>query len=151
MTNTPFVDVDNARLEEQRQVMQTIIDNAECPFCMENLHKYHPKPILKETEHWILTENAWPYAHTKLHLMAILKTHAERLSEIPAGAGEELLNLFATVEKEYQVPGGGMVLRFGDTNHSAGTVKHLHAQFLWADIEKPDFEPVRIKIGKTPA
>ncbi len=146
--DSTFVDLDNARVDEQRQVMANIITNDECPFCPENLSKYHTKPILKETAHWLLTENAWPYDHTQLHLLAILKTHAEQLSELPAGAGEELLQLFAEVEKENHVPGGGIALRFGDTNYSAGTVKHLHAQFIWPAVEKPDFEPVRIKIGK---
>lgn len=147
-TSTTFVDIDNSRVDEQRAVMSQIIDNAECPFCTENLKKYHTKPIIKDGPYWLLTENAWPYENTKLHLLAILKTHAETLSELPAAAGAELIELFAWVEKEYQVPGGGIAIRFGDTNYSAGTVKHLHAQFVWPDIEKADFQPVRIKIGK---
>jgi len=148
MSHTTFVDLDNSRVDEQRQVMATIIKNAECPFCSENLKKYHTKPIIKETTHWLLTENAWPYEHTRLHLLAILRTHAETLQELPNGAGEDLMQLMAWAEQEYQVPGGGIAIRFGDTNYSAGTVKHLHAQFIYPDIDTPDFQPVRIKIGK---
>lgn len=147
-TQDTFVDIDNARMDEQRQVMNAIISNHECPFCPANLRKYHPKPILKESQHWIITENAWPYEHTKIHLLAILKSHAETLQELPAGAGEELFQLLSWVEKEYQVPGGGVAMRFGDTRYSAGTVLHLHAQFIQPDIQKPDFQPVRVKLGK---
>lgn len=146
--NTTFVDLDNSRLNEQRQVMEQIIDNAECPFCLSNLRKYHKQPILKEGKFWIVTPNQWPYENTKLHLLAIYKTHAETLSDLDPAAGAELIQLFSKIQKEENIKGGGLAIRFGDTNYSAGTVKHIHAQFLVPDIEKIDFQPVRIKIGK---
>jgi ATP adenylyltransferase len=145
----PFVDLDNARKDEQRVVMQDIIAADECPFCLENLRKYHQQPILQETEHWLLTPNQWPYDHTKIHLLAIYKSHAERLAEIAPKAGQDLLELMQWAEQEYSVPGGGWAMRFGDTNYSAGTVLHIHAQFLVPDLDSPEYKPVRIKIGKT--
>jgi diadenosine tetraphosphate (Ap4A) HIT family hydrolase len=77
-----------------------------------------------------------------------LKTHAEHLAELPAGAGEELLQLFAWAEKEIGARGGGIAMRFGDTRYSAGTVRHLHGMFIVPDVDAPDFQPVRVKIGK---
>lgn len=145
---TGFVDMDNARLDEQRQVMQKIIEEGHCPFCLENLTQYHKKPILKDGTYWIVTENQWPYDNVKMQLLAISKTHAETLSELDPAAGEELFRFFSEIIEENNVPGGGFAMRFGDTNYSAGTVKHLHAQFIWPDINKPDFKPVRFKIGK---
>lgn len=143
-----FVDMDNAREDDQRQVMQQIIADGQCPFCLDNLRKYHKQQIIKEGQYWILTPNQWPYEFTKLHLLAILKKHVEKLSEIPPEAGKELFELLAWAEKEYQVPGGGMAIRFGDTNYSAGTVNHIHAQFIVPALDHPNFKPVRIKIGK---
>jgi len=143
-----FVDMENARLDEQRKVMQTIIDEHHCPFCMDNLRKYHKQQILKDGKYWILTPNQWPYDFTRVHLMAILKTHAEKLSEVPPEAGRELFEMLAWAEKEYKVAGGAIGMRFGDTSHSAGTVNHVHAQFIVPDIELPGFQPVRFKIGK---
>jgi ATP adenylyltransferase len=145
-----FVDLDNGRLEEQKREMEKISDRGHCPFCLENLRLYHKDPILKETEFWLLTPNQWPYENTKIHLMAIYKEHAEVLSDLKPGAGEDLLQLFAWAEKEYHVPGGAFAMRFGDTSYSAGTVIHLHAQFIMPNIEKADFLPVRFKIGKDP-
>lgn len=150
-SQTPqFVDMDNARLDEQRAEMEKIIAAGHCPFCAENLHLYHKAKNLKEGKYWLVTYNQWPYENTKMQLLAIYRMHAERLQDIDPAAGEELLRFFAEIEKEYQIPGGGLAMRFGDTNYSAGTVKHIHAQFIWPDIEKPDFQPVRFKIGKTP-
>lgn len=153
MTNTPikssaFVDLDNARLEEQRDVMKKIVAEGHCPFCLENLFTYHKRPLIKEGTYWVVTENQWPYENTKQHLLAIHKQHAESLSELTAEAGAELFQFLSELEQERAFPGGGVAMRFGQTNYSAGTVNHIHAQIFVPDIDNPTFEPVRIKIGK---
>lgn len=146
---TPLlVDLNNARLDEQRAVMQEIIAADHCPFCRENLAKYHKPPILREGEYWLVTTNQWPYAHTRLHLLFILQEHATDLTELPAAAGTELLEHAQWAAREYAISGGGLVMRFGDTAHSAGTVAHLHAQLVVPQLSDDDFEPVRITIGK---
>lgn len=149
--HSSFVDLDNARVEEQRQVMRDIIAAGHCPFCRENLDKYHKQPMLKEGKFWLLTYNQWPYQFTKLHLLAIYKTHAEKLSELDSAAGQELIQMLQWAEKEFNVPGGAFAIRFGDTNYSAGTVAHIHAQFILPDIHHLDYlqKPVKIKVGKT--
>lgn len=143
-----FVDLDNARKEDQKKVMQDIIKADHCPFCLENLKKYHKQEILKDGKYWLLTYNQWPYDHTQLHLLAIYKEHATHLSQLDPDSGQELIEILAWAEKHFEIPGGGFAMRFGDTDHSAGTVAHLHFQFIVPDIDAPDFEPVRVKIGK---
>jgi diadenosine tetraphosphate (Ap4A) HIT family hydrolase len=149
-TANQFVDLANARVDDQRHVMQTIIDADHCPFCQENLEKYHKQPILKEGEYWLVTTNQWPYDHTTVHLLIILKMHGERLVDLPSDAGRELIELAQWAEQEYHIPGGGLALRFGNTDYSAGTVSHLHAQLLQPDINASDYDqkPVKLKIGK---
>jgi ATP adenylyltransferase len=144
-----FVNVDHARLEEQRIVMNTIVADGVCPFCPEYLARYHKLPILREGEFWILTDNQWPYEHTKNHLLAITKKHIENISDLPAEAYAELMEHFQWAIKERNISGGGVSMRFGDSDKSGGTVKHLHAQLVEPDIDAPDYEPVRIKIGKS--
>lgn len=148
-SDTQFVDLDNARYDEQREVMKKIIKDDVCPFCSEQLEKYHKEPVLKRGKFWIATANHWPYEHTQTHLLFILIEHATKLSEIPAGAGDELIEFAQWAEKEFAAPGGGFSVRFGDTNFSAGSVDHLHAQFIVPDWNAEDFEPVRVKLGKT--
>lgn len=144
-----IVDLDNARYDDQRQLMETIIKDNVCPFCAENLEKYHKQPVLKKGKYWFITKNQWPYENTKLHLLAVLHEHAEKLADVPAEAGAELLEIMKWAEKEYRIPGGGFSMRFGDTNYSAGSVAHLHAQLVVPDWEDENFDPVKIKIGKT--
>lgn len=145
---TQFLDIDNTREPEQVEVMEKIIESGECPFCLEVIKKYHQTPILKETDHWVFTRNAWPYENTREHFLLILKTHKERLSELTAEEGADYFRLIAWAEQEFKIPGGGLAMRFGDTNYSAGTVKHLHAQLIVPDVGKPGFKPTRFKIGK---
>lgn len=142
------VDVDNARLEDQKQVMRDILAADHCPFCEENLKTYHKAPILKEGKYWTLTENQWPYDHTKHHFLLIYKQHVTNLSGADAEAGRELFELIQWLEQTYDIPGGGLAMRFGDTDYSAGTVAHLHAQLLVPQINDEDFEPVKVKLGK---
>ena len=144
-----FVDISNAREDEQKEVMEAIIDNDHCPFCRENLAKYHKKPILRTTKHWLVTENQWPYKKTKNHLLIILKEHAEKLADIPSEAGKELFILVKWIEKKYKIKGGAFALRFGDSKFSASTVNHLHVQFVEPDVYKlePE-ESVVFYIGK---
>lgn len=142
------VDVDNAREDDQRQVMKNIMEAGHCPFCKENLQKYHKQEIIKEGRFWLVTTNQWPYRHTKHHLLLIYREHVTDLAGLHPEAGKELFELAQWLEKKYQVKGGGLAMRFGDTDYSAGTVAHIHVQFLVPEIEAKDFEPVRIKIGK---
>lgn len=150
MTKT-FVDLDNARVDEQRQVMRDIMAAGHCPFCLENLQKYHKTEILKEGAHWIVVPNQWPYVNTKVHLMFILKKHVEILADLDPAAGVELIELAQWAAKAYDIPGGGIAMRFGDTDYSAGTITHLHAHLIQPDIDAPNYDakPVKFKIGKT--
>lgn len=146
----PVVDLDNSRVEEQRQVMLEIAESGKCPFCPENFDQHKTDHILFDGKYWLLTYNRWPYKNTKVHLLAIYKEHAEHLSEMVPEAGQELIEVFQFAAQKFNVAGGGFVMRFGDTNYSAGSVHHLHAQFIQPDIDAEEYEPVRIKLGKSP-
>ncbi len=149
-----FVDTRHSRSDEQREVMRQIVEAGHCPFCPPNLKLWHNRPILREGEFWILTPSRWPYPHTALHLLAIAKTHVEKLSELPPEAGQDLFELFQWAEKEFDLPGGALAmgaiaLRFGDTDYTGATVKHLHAQLIIPDIHAPDYEKLRLPIGRS--
>ena len=145
---TQFINLANAREAEQKAVMEDIVEAKHCPFCRENLCKYHQEPILKEGKFWLVTNNQWPYKHTKHHFLLIYKVHAVSLNDLSPAAGQELFELLAEIEQAYDLKGGGFAMRFGDTDYSAGTVNHLHIQLIEPDLTDPDFVPVRIKIGK---
>lgn len=142
-----FINLNNAREDEQIAVMQTIAKQDHCPFCQENLARYHKQAILVDGQHWLATYNQWPYQHTKHHLLIIYKEHAVRLADLADEAGTELFQIVKQLEQQFGFEGGGLALRFGDTDFSAGTVNHLHVQLIVPDAMAKDFEPVRVKLG----
>jgi diadenosine tetraphosphate (Ap4A) HIT family hydrolase len=143
-------DLDNARHDEQREVMKVINERGESPFLWKNLQKYHKKPILREGKYWCVTFNQWPYAHTKFNFLLIHREYVTDLSQITPAAAGELIELAGWLVETYQIKGGALCMRFGATDWSAGSVNHLHAQLVVPDLTDPDYQPVRFKIGKDP-
>jgi len=144
---TPLVNLSNARVEEQREVMEKIQRINKCPFCPKSLDKFHKREKVMEGEFWILTKNRWPYDHTTVHLLAIYKSHAVKLRDITPEAGAELFRFFQWAESTYQIDAGAFAVRFGDIRLNGATVSHLHAHLIEPDSKNPNHKTVRFKMG----
>lgn len=147
-----FVILDNIRRDDQKQIMDEIKANNHCPFCKENILKYHKKPIIKEGKFWILTDNQWPYEKIKHQLLAIYRTHIEHISEMDPEAGAELIELFKEIAIKRNIPGGGIAIRFGSNpEHGSygNSVLHIHAHLIEPDLDAlaPD-EAWKFKFGQ---
>lgn len=144
--------MDNIRREDQKKVMGEIAEQMHCPFCPENLLKYHKKPIIKEGKYWVLTDNQWPYEKIRHQLLAIYKSHIEHIREMEPAAGAELIELFKDEAIKRNIPGGGIAIRFGSNpEHGSygNTVLHIHAHLIEPDLDAlaPD-EAWRFKFGQ---
>jgi len=142
--NLPFIEMVNVRTFEQLKIMRRIRQAGHCPFCPENLHLYHKRPILRRGVHWLLTENQWRYPGTGIHFVLIAKKHAESMHHLPREAAAELFSIVEKLELEGKFLGGGMAMRFGDPILSGATIKHLHAQII---SPKRGSDPVKFYIG----
>lgn len=148
MADETFLNLNNARTPEQQALMHQIAEDGVCPFCAEYFRKYHPKPILKETEYWFFTENMSPYAGTKYHFIFVYKpAHITTPKEIPPKAVVDLFILLNAAIEEYKILGGAFFMRFGDTRYNGSSVAHLHLQLLMGDVDAPGHEKVRVKLG----
>lgn len=145
MTNDNKVLVEHSRSDEQRQVLEQIIADGVCPFCLENLKKYHGNPVTIISDHWIVTENQWPYDNALIQLLIIPKRHVENWTDLTE---EELLDWAKIVKdalKEYRIESGAVCTRFGNLKQSGASVAHLHSQII---VQHPfASEPIRYKIG----
>ncbi len=154
MTEDPknrFINISSIRREDQRAVMEKIREEGHCPFCRENLAKYHKNPILKEGKFWLLTDNQWPYEKVKHQMLAIYKTHVEHISEIDPEAGKELVEMFAQAARERKISGGGMAMRFGSSEHGnyGSSVLHIHAHLIEPDLAALDQDEAwKFKFGQ---
>lgn len=145
-----FVNLENARHEDQLKLMEQIQKGAYCPFCPEHQAKAELMPVLKGGNYWSVRKNRWPYVNTRVHLIFISNAHMERMEDIPPKAWQELLALAKWAEKKYHIKGGAINLRFGDSKKNGGTVDHLHVQLLTAKISNkkfPHYQPVRFRVG----
>jgi diadenosine tetraphosphate (Ap4A) HIT family hydrolase len=146
-----FINTSTIRREDQRVVMEEIRKSGDCPFCMENLTKYHKNPILKEGKFWVLTDNQWPYEKIKHQMLAIYKTHVEHLKDVDPEAGKELFEMFAEFSRIRNIEGGGLAMRFGSSVHGnyGSSVLHIHAHLVEPDLEAlGETEAWRFKFGQ---
>jgi len=144
----PFIHLENARVGEQKKVMEQINADKLCPFCLENLDKYHKNPILEQGNYWIVTKNQWPYNGAKNHFLAIAKQHVELLSELESEAGAELFRLFQKIAQDHSVLGGTVAMRMGNNERYASTVRHLHVHFIEPDFESLEHEGITFRVSK---
>lgn len=145
-----FVNLKNARRgrnDKYRGVIEAIKKDGVCPFCPENLSKYHKNPILEEGAHWLLTDNMYPYKGAKQQLLLIHKTHVENVSDLSEGAWSELLKLIRSEMAKREIGGGTFYIRFGDSSHTGASVLHLHANVISPDTEKENREPILARVG----
>ena len=146
-----FLELGNARTEEQRILMEQIIQDGVCPFCMEHLTKYHPKPLIRHTEHWVVTENISPYPNSRLHLMLISRVHVdiEEPWELPVGAMDETAEIIRWAIGRFNLESGALTMRFGRMAGAGASVQHLHLHLLSHDENAEG--PVLFYIGNKKA
>lgn len=146
-----YINMAAIRRDDQRKTMEEIRTQGHCPFCRENLSKYHKNPILKEGKYWLLTDNQWPYANVKNQMLAIYKTHVEHIKDVDPEAGKELFEMFAQATRERNISGGGIAIRFGssvDGNYGS-SVLHIHAHLVEPDLAAlRNDEAWRFKFGQ---
>lgn len=147
---TAEVNLRHVRTEEQKTLYERIKEAGMCSFCEDfccgKPPTFHPKPVIKETAWWALTENMEPYAGAKLHFLIVCKHHVFG-PPLPPEAWAELGELVEWVVKEYELPAGGFYFRFGDTDYTGASVSHFHANIIFGGEKKG--ERLRVKLGYT--
>ena len=146
-----YINISAVRRDDQKKVMEEIAAQGHCPFCIENLNKYHKNPIIKEGKFWLLTENQWPYEKVKHQLLAIYKTHIEHIKDLDPEAGKELIEMFAGESQKRNMSGGGVAIRFGSSEKGnyGSSVLHIHAHLFEPDLEKlEETESWKFKFGQ---
>lgn len=137
-----------ARTEEQKRLMEQIEADGVCPFCAEHFRAYHPKPIIRETDHWFLTENMSPYGGTAHHYIFVYKpAHICFPSEMTADARIELFELVDWTIREHNIPGGSFFMRFGAGDYNGSSVEHLHAHLISGASNEGDTEGLKVKLA----
>lgn len=127
-------------------VIEGIQKDGVCPFCPEQLKKYHKKPIIIESKHWLVTENMYPYEGASHHLLLIHKNHIENFSEITKDAWQDLQKIVNQITETKSILGATFLMRFGETAYTGASVSHLHAQLVSGN-EDESSPPILTRVG----
>ena len=141
-----LIDPRYAKGSKYTKVIKEIQNEGVCPFCPASF-KWHTKPILKTEGNWFITENFNPYKNTQHHFLIIGKKHKELLSELTMLDLQAVWSLACWAIKKFQIEGGGIILRFGDTLYTGATIKHLHLHLIKPSIKAGKVKPVFFPIG----
>jgi len=145
-----FVNTNNTQQRPDGKYNSIIADiqkDGVCPFCPDQLKKYHKNPIIEETKYWIVTDNMYPYKNVKDHILFIYKKHIENIQEMSPEAWQELNKIFLKSIDRSGIPGGTLFMRFGNTRFTGASVAHLHAHLVSSNPDNPEYTPVLTRIG----
>jgi ATP adenylyltransferase len=130
------VDVRSARKGPYRDLVKKISSDGVCPFCPEHFNKYHPKPVLKRSGGWLITENIKPYPNAAFHFLLVSTKHLTSIAEMTSTDWQCIQELIHWAEEEYKIEGAAFAMRYGSSRFTGASVTHLHAHLIVADATR---------------
>jgi diadenosine tetraphosphate (Ap4A) HIT family hydrolase len=94
---------------------------------------------VRQADSWLVTDNMYPYKPSKVHRLLILRRHAEHITELREGEWLELFQIAKKETADLNIAGGTLIMRFGETKFTGGSVHHLHAHLVQSDPDSPDY------------
>jgi diadenosine tetraphosphate (Ap4A) HIT family hydrolase len=131
------------------EVIKRIQEDGVCPFCVDNIETYHKNP-LERKKFWWVTDSMYPYSPTKHHRLLIHIQHINHAREITPEAWIEIKEILDEETSRLDISGGTMVMRFGETRFTGGSVSHLHVHITQSDPDHESYDPqkgVIMRIG----
>jgi diadenosine tetraphosphate (Ap4A) HIT family hydrolase len=129
--------MENVHSLAYRAHMEGTIAKGKCPLC-DPLDPEINK-VIRETAHFRLWANPFAYAHHEHHLIIAPVAHVTDIAEITPEMWGEIGALVRWAVREFDIKGGGLVMRFGDSKFTASTLHHLHMHIQVPDLTGPAF------------
>lgn len=125
-----------AKTDEYRKVLEEINTRGKCPFCPDELPRFHKEPTLFKIGEWQITRADFPYEDTLEHFILLGETHKIDFLQLTDEDWLSVRKLFAWAITEFNLPGGACTLRFGDPRYTGATVRHLHFHLIVPRVGK---------------
>ncbi len=107
------------------------IEKGRCPFCTINRTVH---TVLYEEGGWIAWEVPQIFTTRKstlsLQLVFFPGRHLRRPTELNRSERLARYDVLDWIEETYDIPGGGIISRFGDMRYNVGTVMHMHETIM---------------------
>lgn len=129
MSDTRHGDVERTRTPEQRAAYQQSVGSGQCPFCgpLESMPPEIQERMLIVGKHWRAWHNPFPYSGHASHIILAPIVHWTQPADVPAEAVAEWMELNVQLISQLELPGGGLVMRFGNHEYKGGSITHLHS------------------------
>src|SRR3989344_5738582 len=96
-----------------------------CPFCyVRPPENTAIKEILREGKYWRVFHNPFPYLGFKYHIIIAAKEHLTSIEEVSHEMGAELFEHTRWINQNFEIPGGGIVSKFGEPKYRTGSQDH---------------------------
>ncbi|NCS99374.1 HIT domain-containing protein [Candidatus Parcubacteria bacterium] len=139
-----FVDLANCRNTSQQEKYLEIYKKNYDPFGERSKIEDLGNEIISDTDYWIVIRNQhYKDPKRKHHFVVILKRFIKTTEELRS---EEILDAFKTLSEinlRFQICGGALLMRYGDTRLSGASVKHLHFHI----VEPSSNEAIPLYVG----
>lgn len=139
--------LNSSRYVDQLIRMLTIMSEGICSFCPEHITRFHTGEIVRQTNHWQVVVNGWPYEGAKVHWLIIPKEHLTDLTQISPEAWLELGPIINNLVQAHSLAGYALFCRSGDMRKTSATVAHLHFHLLSGQGKDGDGKPIKVKLG----
>ena len=105
-----------------------------CPLCTLD----DPERVVREGRHWRVKHNRAPYKGLALHVVIFARTHIASPAELSDEAKAEYFDLVLWAQREFNIPGCGIIMRLGDSRYHGGSIpEHLHGHIMVPDGSVP--------------
>ncbi len=115
-----------------------------CPFCQIDTTV---NKVLFENRSWLVWKNdVAPRSGQKFQLIVPSKRHITAVHEMDYEELVDLKQILDWIQKEFNIPGGVIVIRSGDAQFNAKSVDHLHINYQ----VPTGLDRVEVTIAKSP-
>lgn len=135
-----------ARGPQQLEDMQNLQAADKCYMCFPNL-RHTP---LKAGKHWSVYLNTFPYRYTKVHCLIVPTCHHVTTATLSPEAMVEYFEMVNWIVRSYKLTGYSQFMRAGEMTLTGASIGHLHGHVISPDVDAPDFENIKVKLGSRP-
>lgn len=123
-----YIDPRNTREQEQLDVMIRNETQGKDPLAFENIDP--EQEVLAKKKYWYVTKNRYPYKDIDYHIAIFAMEDVYDISEMSPEMWAELQEIWNELREKYELPGGALCFRFGDTLRSGASLKRVHAHII---------------------
>lgn len=138
-----YIDPRNARSQDQLDVMLENEYAGKDPLALENVDP--EQEIVMQKKYWYVTKNRYPYDDIEYQLIVFALDDIYNMDDVSPEMWAELQVIWNELRKKYNLPGGAMCFRFGDTFRSKASLKRVHCHIIVPKEKKN----VKFSIGNT--